>query len=167
MTNAIQTNVTQQSELSHLAGKYLTFQLDGQEFGLEILKIREIIGLMKITPVPRAPHYIKGIINLRGEVIPIIELRLKFGMEETVVTDHTCIIVLETQHAKKNMMTGIIVDSVSEVHNIEAHQIDDKQKLETLFKADFMLGLGKIENDLKILLDINKIIEGSDIECFV
>ena len=164
MENALKKEVKNTPELSHLAGKYLTFQLGEQEFGLEILKVREIIGYMKITSVPQAPDYLKGIINLRGEVIPIIELRLKFVMEEIQVTEHTCIIVLETRQNKKPVMTWIIVDNVSEVHDIPAEQIEGKDRLETFFDTNFILGMGKIENDLKILLDINKLIECSNID---
>ena len=160
MSQTVGQENIKKTELSHLAGKYLTFRLSGQEFGLEILKVREIIGHLNVTPIPQTPNYVKGIINLRGTVIPVIDLRLKFKMEPAV-SDRSCIIILEIQQAKSPFSIGIIVDDVSDVYDIQADEIEDKQKLDHLFNANYILGVGKIEGNLKILLDINKIIEDS------
>src|SRR3990170_268911 len=101
-------------------GKYLTFVLCGEEYGIEILKVREIIGIMNITPVPQTPGHIKGVINLRGKVIPVIDLRSKFGFQEATHTKETCIIVVEVQ----NVLTGVIVDTVSEVLDVNAEELE-------------------------------------------
>ncbi|MHC5083335.1 MAG: chemotaxis protein CheW [Planctomycetota bacterium] len=167
MAIAIQSTFESNGELSGLAGKYLTFQLNGEGFGLEIMKVREIIKHMKITPVPQAPDYVKGMINLRGVVIPIIDLRLRFGMEETTVTDETCIIVTEIQQDEHSSMTGIVVDNVSEVHDIKAEQIDDNSELDSFLQADIIAGICKIGDDVKILLDISKVIKHSNINHLV
>lgn len=167
MNNTKQAAMDTKGDVSGLAGKYLTFRLNSEEFGLEIMKVREIIGYMKITPVPQAPAYVKGMINLRGAVIPIIDLRLRFDIEEAPVTDQTCIIVVEIEHNQTRFMTGLVVDNVSEVHDIEENQIETMQKLDTFFHTDFILGICKIGNSVKILLDINKIIETSNIDQLV
>ena len=106
-------------------GKYLTFALAGEEYGIGILKVKEIIGLMPITTVPQTPGYVKGVINLRGKVIPVADLRLKFGMEAMAYNDRTCIIVVEIEGAAGPSSMGIVVDSVSEVLNIKADDIED------------------------------------------
>jgi len=138
-----------------LAGKYLTFALGTEEFGLEILKVREIIGYMEITAVPKAPHYVKGIINLRGNVIRVVDLRMMFGMEQTAVTDQTCIIVVESVSDNRRIQTGIVVDHVSEVLDISAEQIEESPRLDGAARSDFILGIGKIGKSVKILLDID------------
>ncbi|MBN2124837.1 MAG: purine-binding chemotaxis protein CheW, partial [Deltaproteobacteria bacterium] len=106
-------------------GKYLTFTLDNREYGIGILKIKEIIGMMPITPVPRTPDFVKGVINLRGKVIPVLDLRLRFGMESMEYSDRTCIIVVEIAGKAGRVMIGIVVDSVSEVLNIKGEDIED------------------------------------------
>ena len=106
-------------------GKYLTFALAGEEYGIGILKVKEIIGLMPITTVPQTPGYVKGVINLRGKVIPVADLRLKFGMEAMEYNERTCIIVVEVKGASQTILMGIVVDSVSEVLNIKGTDIED------------------------------------------
>ena len=106
-------------------GKYLTFALAHEEYGLEILKVREIIGYMDITAVPQTPHHVKGVINLRGQVIPVIDLRAKFGMETTEVTEETCIIVVEIAQDGLEFSTGIVVDHVQEVLDIAGEDIEE------------------------------------------
>lgn len=135
-------------------GKYLTFVLAEEEYGLEILKVREINGLMDITAVPRVPAYIKGVINLRGRVIPVIDLRLKFGMEETPYTSETCIIVVDVQ----GVLMGVVVDRVSEVLDIATEDIEDAPSFGTMVNTNFILGLGKTKGSVKILLDIEKVL---------
>lgn len=139
-------------------GKYLTFALGHEEFGLEILKVREIIGYMNITAVPRTPDFVKGVINLRGQVIPVVDLRMKFCMSEAEVTEQTCIIVVETQTQNRKFQTGIIVDNVSEVLDISAQNIEEAPQFGSTVSTDFILGMGKIGDSVKILLDINKVL---------
>ncbi len=146
------------------AGKYLTFKLADEEYGLEILKVREIIGLMEITSVPRAPHYIRGVINLRGKVIPVINLRAKFEMEETEDTEQTCIIVVEVAAGDSSVITGIVVDSVSEVLDIAGGDIEDTPSLGTNVDTQFILGMAKIKEEIKILLDIDRVLETADMK---
>ena len=139
-------------------GKYLTFALGPEEYGLEILKVREIIGYMDITAVPQTPHHVKGVINLRGQVIPVIDLRAKFGMETTDVTDQTCIIVVETSQGQRKFSTGIVVDRVQEVLDIAGEDIEEAPQFGASVNTDFILGMGKIGDSVKILLDIDKVL---------
>ncbi|MCP4703368.1 MAG: purine-binding chemotaxis protein CheW [candidate division Zixibacteria bacterium] len=141
------------------AGKYLTFKLGGEEYGLEILKVREIIGLMDITEVPKIPDHFRGIINLRGQVIPVMELRKKFGMKTTKDTEQTCVIVVEVSNNKKSVSTGLLVDSVSEVLEITGDQIENAPSFGTDVDTDYILGIGKIGDMVKILLDIDKVLD--------
>ncbi len=143
-------------------GKYLTFALAHEEYGLEILKVREIIGYMEITAVPQTPHHVKGVINLRGQVIPVIDLRAKFGMETTEVTEETCIIVVEISQDNRSFSTGVIVDHVQEVLDIKGPEIEEAPKFGSSVDTDFILGMGKIEDTVKILLDIDKVLVGTD-----
>ena len=141
-------------------GKYLTFALGHEEFGLEILKVREIIGYMEITAVPRTPSCVRGVINLRGQVISVIDLRSKFGMLTAERTDQTCIIVVETHQDGRKVSTGIIVDKVREVLNIATDSIEDAPTFEASIDTSFILGMGKIGDSVKILLDIDKVLGG-------
>ncbi len=140
------------------AGMYLAFVLADEEYGLEILKVREIIQMCKITPVPRTPDYVKGVINLRGKVIPILDLRLKFNMPETEHTEQTCIIVVDVD----GLETGVIVDQVSEVLDIPADDIDDTPAFGTDLDTEFILGIGKAQGKVSILLDIAKVVGTGD-----
>ena len=140
-------------------GKFLTFALGEEEYGFEILKVREIFGLTSITPIPRTPMHIKGVINLRGQVIPVLDLRVKFGMMEVESTDQTCIIVVETELEGKIVSTGIIVDKVSEVQNISSEDVDPAPEFGSMVETEYILGIGKINGTVKILLDIDKILD--------
>jgi purine-binding chemotaxis protein CheW len=144
-------------------GKYLTFALGKEEYGLEILKVREIIGLMDITAVPRTPQYVRGVINLRGQVITVVDLRAKFSMPAVEKTDQTCIIVVEISHDGRKLNTGIIVDRVSEVLDIAGEKIEEPPSLGNDESADFILGMGKIGENVKILLDIDKVLSGEGV----
>ncbi len=137
-----------------LAGKYLTFALGKEEYGLEILKVMEIIGIMEITSVPQVPEYVKGVINLRGKVIPVISLRLKFGMEEIEYTSETCIVVVNLN----GVLIGIIIDKVLEVLDIEQENIEPPPSSGVAGKTDYILGIGKVGEAVKILLNIDKIL---------
>ena len=145
------------------AGKYLTFSLAGEEYGIAILRVKEIIGMMPVTPVPQTPPYVKGVINLRGKVIPVTDLRLKFGMAPIDYTERTCIIVMETEGEADVILLGIVVDAVSEVLNIKHDDIQETPNFGTALNTDFMLGMAKIENSVKILLDIDKVLSERDI----
>lgn len=144
-------------------GKYLTFTLAEEEYGIGILKIKEIIGMMPITPVPQTPEFVKGVINLRGKVIPVVDLRLRFGMEEIEYTDRTCIIVVEISGDAGTVQTGIVVDSVSEVMNIKSDDIEDSPSFGVKLDTSYILGMAKMEGGVKILLDIDKVMSAEEI----
>ncbi|PLX49171.1 MAG: chemotaxis protein CheW [Desulfobulbaceae bacterium] len=142
-----------------LEGKYLTFHLGPEVYGIDIIKIREIIGIMPITPVPDMPDDAKGVINLRGRVIPIIDLRRRFAMQETPATDRTCIIVVEVVNGDhRHRTTGIIVDSVAEVATIKDAVIEEPPALSSGPDTSFILGMAKLDDGVKILLDIDRIL---------
>jgi purine-binding chemotaxis protein CheW len=141
-------------------GKFLTFALGNEEYGVEILKVREIMGLMEITTVPQTPEYMKGVINLRGKVIPIIDLRLKFAMPEVEHTKETCIIVVEVGSAQ----IGIIVDSVSEVTDIRGEDIEEAPSFGQGIDTNFIMGLGKVKEKIIILLDIERVLSSEEME---
>ena len=157
VVNEVVQNTSLQKE-----GKYLTFALANEEYGLEILKVREIIGYMEITNVPQTPMFVKGVINLRGQVIPVVDLRLKFGMEEAERTEQSCIIVVEITQGERAFQTGIVVDHVQEVLDIKEEQIEDAPQFGSTVDTDFVSGMGKIGDDVKILLDIDKVLGGED-----
>jgi len=157
MERAIET--TSDSEISgELGGKYLTFMLAGEEHGLEILKVREIIGLMDITKVPQTPDFVEGVINLRGKVIPVIDLRAKFGLDRTEYDEETCVIVVDV-----GMLMGIIVDTVQEVYDISAEDIEPPPRLGGAVDTSFILGMGKVNDGVKILLDIDKVLTSDEL----
>ena len=144
-------------------GKYLTFSLAEEEYGIGILKIKEIIGMMAITTVPQTPKFVKGVINLRGKVIPVIDLRLRFGMESMDYTERTCIIVVEIEGTSGTVQIGIVVDAVSEVLNISGKDIEDTPTFGTKLNTDYILGMAKMEGGVKILLDIDRVLNGKEI----
>jgi len=145
------------------AGKYLTFCLEKEEYGISILKVKEIIGMMPITSVPRTPQFVKGVINLRGKVIPVIDLRLKFGMGEIPYTDRTCIIVVEIDSDNNTVLIGIVVDAVSEVLNIKEEDVEETPAFGTKLNTEYILGMAKMEGGVKILLDIDKVLSNEEI----
>lgn len=145
-------------------GKYLTFELGGDEYGLEILKVKEIIGIMSITSVPQTPEYVKGVINIRGKVISVIDLRLKLGIEPLEYNERTCIIVVNIAgESGGKVMVGIVVDSVSEVLNINADEIEDVPTFGTKLDAEYILGMAKVEGGVKILLYIDRMLTAEEI----
>ena len=150
--------------VSDREGKYLTFALADEEYGLEILKVREIIGYIDVTAVPQTPHHVKGVINLRGQVIPVVDLRAKFQMETSEVTEQTCIIVVEIGQSGRTFNTGIVVDRVQEVLDIAAANIEDAPQFGATVDTDFILGMGKIGDSVKILLDIDRVLAGDDLQ---
>jgi len=148
----------QHNEAPARGGKYLTFRLDDVEYGLEILKVREINGLTGITAVPRMPEYITGVINLRGKVIPVIDLRLKFGMIRGEHTEQTCVIVVDV-----GQDVGIMVDTVSEVLDIADGAIEPAPAMGATVDTSFILGMGKINEQVKILLDIERVVDVAEL----
>ncbi len=144
-------------------GKYLTFSLANEEYGIGILKIKEIIGMMPITTVPQTPMFVKGVINLRGKVIPVIDLRLRFDMEGIDYTERTCIIVVEIHGKTSTVLIGIVVDSVSEVLNIKEEDIEDTPAFGTRLDTEFIMGMAKLDGGVKILLDIDRVLNAEDI----
>jgi purine-binding chemotaxis protein CheW len=143
------------------AGKYLTFHLANEEFGIRVLKVREIMGLQEITAVPQTPAYIKGVINLRGKVVPVIDLRLKFGILTAEYTQRTCIIVTQVHGESGLVLMGIIVDGVSEVLNLMASEIEDTPDFGEEVAGQYLLGMAKVR--VKILLDIGRVLSTQDL----
>jgi purine-binding chemotaxis protein CheW len=139
-------------------GKYLTFTLANEDYGLEILKVREIIGLMDITAIPQTPAYVKGVINLRGKVIPVIDLRLKFGLPPMEYGERTCIIVVEVRTPATSIQMGVVVDTVSEVLNINGADIEAAPSFGTRVDTKYILGIAKARGAIKILLDIDQVV---------
>jgi purine-binding chemotaxis protein CheW len=145
------------------AGKYLTFQLGAEVYGIAILKVQEIIGMMAVTRVPRTPPYVRGVINLRGKVIPVIDLRAKFGLDARADTGRTCIVVVQVSYEVCRVTMGIIVDEVSEVLYIEQDQIEPRPVLGTTLNTDFILGMGKVGDRVVMLLDVDKVLSTEEI----
>ncbi len=158
--NAIDQAVT---ATTMITGKYLTFSLEKEEYGIGILKVKEIIGMMPITSVPRTPDYVKGVINLRGKVIPVIDLRSKFGMRFAPYDERTCIIVVEIDSDRATVLIGIVVDTVSEVLNIKEDEIEKTPAFGTRLDTHYILGMAKMEGGVKILLNIDKVLSSHDI----
>jgi purine-binding chemotaxis protein CheW len=146
------------------AGKYLTFNLGAEEYGFEILRVVEIIGLMKITSVPRTPNYVRGIINLRGTIHPVIDLRTKFGMDTIDDTQETCIIVLEIEKNGISEQIGVVVDNVKEVQDITDAEIEDTPSLGHDVDTKFITGMANIKDKVVILLNVERIFSEKELE---
>jgi purine-binding chemotaxis protein CheW len=155
--------VVEKKERTDLDGKFLTFVLGDEIYGIEILKAREIIGLMDITIVPQTPDYMKGVINLRGKVIPVIDLRMKFAMQEEEHTQETCVIVVEVNGTS----IGVIVDSVSEVSDINGADIEDAPNFGQGIDTSFIMGLGKVKEEIIVLLDIETVLSTEELKMAV
>lgn len=140
-------------------GKFLSFFLKQEEYGIEILKVQEIIGILPITRVPRTPEFVKGVINLRGKIIPVTELRSKFGMEQREETNETCIIVVQTC----GLEIGVIVDKVSEVLDISDKEIEDVPAFGMDVSTDYLLGIGNTNGRVRLLLDIDRILTATEV----
>jgi purine-binding chemotaxis protein CheW len=139
-------------------GKYLVFHLDREEFGVHVLKVREIMGLQEITAVPQTPDFVKGVINLRGKVIPVIDLRRKFRLEDAEYTARTCIIVLQVDNDGVSMQVGVIVDGVNEVLTIQENEIENTPDFGDQMRLPYILGMAKVKGKVKILLDIDRVL---------
>jgi purine-binding chemotaxis protein CheW len=163
MDMAAMTDVVSRADRAGAAdagGKYLTFMLGAEEYGLPVLKVREIIKVMDITRVPHVAAHVLGVINLRGKVIPVIDLRRKFGLAAEENSERTCIIVAEVNLAAATVMMGVVVDAVSEVLNVAAAEIDATPDFGGQH-TDYILGLAKVKGGVKILLDLDRVL-GSD-----
>lgn len=152
--------VAEKKEISAIDGRFLTFVLGSEIYGIEILNASEIIGLIDITTVPQPLDYMKGVINLRGKIIPVIDLRMKFSMQEEKHTQETCVIVVEVNSTS----IGIIVDSVSEVLYIGRGEIEDAPNFGQGIDTSFIMGLGKVKERIIILLDIDKVLSAEELE---
>jgi purine-binding chemotaxis protein CheW len=146
------------------AGKYLTFGLGKEEFAIQVLCVREIMGIQEIFAVPQTPGYLKGVLNLGGRVVPVVDLRLKFGLPELEYTPRTCIIVAQIERQAGKLRIGIIVDAVSELLTFEASDIEDTPDFGNGVETSHILGMAKIKTKVKILLDINKLFKQQEVE---
>jgi len=148
-----------------VAGKYLTFKLGHESYGVTVLKVREIIRLQALTLVPQMPRHIKGVLNLRGKIVPVIDLRLKFGLTEIRDTEHTCIVVVQVAAPTQTVITmGVIVDGVEEVLQIAAADIEPAPEFGAQVDTQYILGMAKIKDTVKILLDVNRVVTAENIE---
>ena len=145
------------------SGKYLVFHLGKEEYGVGVLKVREIMGLQDITSVPQTSSFVKGVINLRGKVIPVIDLRLKFGLDSSEYTQRTCIVVVQVQERGHPLMMGVIVDGVNEVLTMQEGEIEDTPQFGDDLSVDYILGMAKIKGKVKILLDIDRVLSAQEI----
>ena len=145
-------------------GKYLAFNLGNEEFGVQVLKVREIIGVQDITAVPNTPGYLKGVINLRGKVIPVVDLRAKFGLEQIAYTKRTCIIVVQVDGFNGAILIGVVVDGVSEVLNITAQDLENTPDFGTGDTIPYILGMAKMKDGVKMLLDISTVLSQQEFQ---
>ncbi len=143
--------------------QYLTFKLDDEVFALDITKVREVLDFTTITRVPRTPEFMRGVINLRGSVVPVVDLRLKFGMTKTEKTVNTCIIIAEVTVDNETTILGALADSVQEVMDLEAGQVEPAPKIGTRLNTEFIKGMGKQNNNFIIILDIDKVFSTSEL----
>lgn len=162
-TTSAQAENSASSKVDARAGKYLTFQIGKEEFGVAVLKVREIMGVQDITAVPRTPAYLKGVINLRGKVIPVVDLRLKFGLAAIDYTQRTCIIVVQVKGASGPLLMGIVVDEVSEVLTLASADIEDTPDFGANVETRYILGLAKVKDKVKILLDIDEVLSAQEV----
>ncbi len=159
------SNVTTETPTkANLAGKYLTFMLGHEFYGIDVLKIREIIRQSEITVVPQMPEYVRGVINLRGKIIPVLDLRLKFGLVQAETTERTCIVVVQVQSASANrVLMGLVVDDVEEVLHIGAADIEDTPDFGTQLDTAYLLGMAKIKARVVALLDVDPAVGAANI----
>lgn len=146
------------SPTQNLAAKYLTVVLDAESYGIAVLKVREIIRLQKITPVPQLPEFVKGVINLRGRVIPVVDLRVKFGLKAEF-TERTCIVVVQVRiSSEQTIQMGLIVDSVEEVVTLTGPEIEPTPEFGTRVDTAYLMGMAKVKGQVKTLLDIDRVV---------
>jgi purine-binding chemotaxis protein CheW len=144
--------------------QYLTFKLGEEVFALDVAEVREILDFTTVTKVPRTPAFMRGVINLRGSVVPVMDLRLKFGMSATQQTVNSCIIVVEMSMEGDQVVIGVLADAVQEVIDMEPEQIEPAPRIGSKLNMEFILGMGKHNGAFMMILDIDKIFESSDLE---
>lgn len=149
---------------SNLGGKYLTFALGHEAYAVDVRKVQEIIRLTSITGVPQMPDFIRGVINLRGKIIPVIDLRIRFGLSTAEITDHTCIVVVQIHTGAGRRETGLIVDSVEEVLNLTAQEIEPTPDFGSQVDTRYLLGMAKVRDVVKMLLDIDRVLGADEVE---
>ncbi|ACO34130.1 MULTISPECIES: chemotaxis protein CheW [Acidobacterium] len=166
MASAVMERPEAAAAVDDRSGKYLTFLLGREEYAIRVLQVKEIMGIQDITSVPQTPSYVKGVINLRGKVIPVMDLRLKFGLQEIPYTQRTCIIVVQVQTGRISLSTGIVVDEVSEVLNLVASDIEDTPDFGegSNVARSYLLGMAKVKGKVKILLDIDRVLSGQELQ---
>ena len=150
---------------TNLGGKYLTFALGDESYAVDVRKVREIIRLTNITTVPQMPGFIRGVINLRGKIIPVIDLRIRFGLPVAATTDKTCIVVVQIQtgvHTRRE--TGLVVDNVEEVLNLTANEIEETPEFGAQVDTEYLLGMAKIKGVVKMLLDIDRVLGTNELQ---
>ncbi len=143
--------------------QYLTFTLEDETFGLAIVKVREVLDFTCVTRVPQTPDFMRGVINLRGSVVPVMDMRLKFGMSQTDKTVNTCIIITEIEMEDETAILGALVDSVKEVLDLEPDQIEPPPRIGTKLRTEFIRGMGKHNEEFIIILDIDKVFSAEEI----
>ena len=164
MANTVLTpNEVSGTKAEPRAGKYLVFHLGAEEYGIQVQKVREIMGVQEITQVPQTPLYVKGVINLRGKVIPVIDLRLKFSMPAVEYTQRTCIIVVQVSGPQSAMLMGLVVDAVAEVLQIAAGDVEDTPSFGKEVEVPYVMGLAKVKGKVKILLDIDQVMTAREL----
>ena len=144
--------------------QYLTFKLSDEVFGVDVAQVREILDYVKITKVPQTPDFMRGVINLRGSVVPVVDMNLKFGMDKTERTVNTCIVVVEVKLGDETAVLGALVDSVQEVFEIEPQNIEPAPRIGTKLNTEFIKGMGKREEKFIIILDIDKVFSSEELE---
>ncbi|MCL2743440.1 MAG: chemotaxis protein CheW [Planctomycetaceae bacterium] len=147
-----------------LKDMYLSFRLGDEDYCIEIRHVTEIVGMQKITEVPDMPHYVKGVVNLRGQVIPVIDMRLRFNMEGRSYDERTCIVVITLREGQ--VQVGLVVDTVNEVRSIDAGNVSPPPKSGTGQCAQYIRGLGKVGVEVKIILDVNKLLFENELDSF-
>lgn len=162
-TSVLTTNDQNAAKADIRAGKYLVFHLGEEEFGIQVQKVREIMGVQDITQVPQTPAHVKGVINLRGKVIPVVDLRLKFDMPAREYTHRTCIIVVQVSGSRGAMLMGIVVDGVVEVLNIAGSDVEDTPSFGKEVEVPYVMGMAKIKSKVKILLDIDQVMTAREL----
>jgi purine-binding chemotaxis protein CheW len=151
------------AELSTTVNSFLSFKLGEELFAANVGKVLEILELTKITKVPQSPNYMRGVINLRGNVLPVVDTRIKFGMPETKDTINTCIIVLDIDIDQESVKVGLLVDMVQEVLQIDAEHIQPPPSIGNKFKAEFIKGMGKVDDEFVMILDIDHVLTTDEI----
>ena len=162
MANEEKKEVTKSEDINHLVGKYLTFELKTEMYGLDVMQIMQIIGIPEITPIPRTPEFVKGVINLRGKIIPVIDLRIRFALDQEDYTEETAIIIVEVNEEAGKINIGMIVDKVADVLDIGSEEIERTPSFGVNVESDFILGMAKVKSKIVTLLNISQILTSEE-----